>query len=57
MPAACRSGQNGREGMRQLMRDLDQADALADYLAALRLQYKQKRNFIKLLDGLGSTRL
>ncbi|MDP3844741.1 MAG: SWIM zinc finger family protein [Oxalobacteraceae bacterium] len=40
----------------QLMSDLDQRDALADYLAALRIQYKPKRNFIKLLDGIKSTR-
>lgn len=31
--------------------------ALADYLAALRLQYKPKRNFIKLLDGVSSAAL
>lgn len=40
----------------QLMTDLGQAGALADYLVALRLEYKQKRNFIKLLDGMRSTR-
>lgn len=40
----------------QLMSDLEQRDALADYLAALRIQYKPKRNFIKLLDGIKSTR-
>lgn len=40
----------------QLMSDLGQSGALADYLAALRLQYKPKRNFIKLLDGVRGAR-
>lgn len=35
-----------------LMKAQNQLQAFADYLAALRQQYKAKRNFIKLLDGL-----
>jgi len=30
----------------------NQSQEFADYLAALRRQFKPKRNFIKLLDGL-----
>ncbi|NMM28686.1 MAG: hypothetical protein HHJ12_15670 [Glaciimonas sp.] len=40
----------------QLMTGLGQGGALAEYLTALRIQYKQKRNFIKLLDVVSSTR-
>ena len=38
--------------MRKAMLSLDLATEFADYLAALRVEYKRKRNFIKLLDGL-----
>jgi uncharacterized Zn finger protein len=34
-----------------LLRSLNQAPQLASYLAALRSQYRLKRNFVKLLDG------
>jgi hypothetical protein len=39
--------------MRKAMLSLDRATEFDDYLAALREEYKRKRNFIKLLDGLG----
>ena len=35
-----------------LMAAQNQSQEFADYLAALRRQFKPKRNFIKLLDGL-----
>lgn len=38
--------------MRQAMTRLNRATEFEDYLAALRLEYKRKRNFIKLLDAL-----
>ena len=38
--------------MRQAMIRLDRAAEFDDYLAALRVEYKRKRNFIKLLDRL-----
>ncbi len=37
------------------MRPWLQGEAYHEYIAALRLQFKAKRNFIKLLDGLSST--
>jgi uncharacterized Zn finger protein len=36
--------------IRQRMRRMDKATECGDYLAGLRLEYKRKRNFIKLLD-------
>lgn len=36
--------------IRELMGRLDQESEFEDYLAALRVEYKRKRNFIKLLD-------
>jgi uncharacterized Zn finger protein len=38
--------------MRQAMTRLDRATEFDDYLAALRVEYKRKRNFIKLLDAM-----
>ena len=38
--------------MRQAMTRLDRATEFEDYLTALRVDYKRKRNFIKLLDKL-----
>jgi hypothetical protein len=37
--------------MRRAMIRLDRATEFDDYLAALRVEYKRKRNFIKLLDA------
>ena len=37
--------------MRKLMSRLDRAAEFEDYLVALRVEYKRKRNFIKLLDA------
>ena len=34
-----------------MMKPQNQLRAFGDYLAELRLQFKPKRNFIKLLDG------
>ena len=39
-------------GVGRLMRAQDQSRPFSDYLAELRVQFKAKRNFIKLLDGL-----
>jgi uncharacterized Zn finger protein len=36
--------------IRELMSRMDQAAEFRDYLAGLRVEYKRKRNFIKLLD-------
>ena len=36
--------------MRKAMLSLDRTTEFDDYLAALRAEYKRKRNFIKLLD-------
>jgi uncharacterized Zn finger protein len=36
--------------IRELMGRLDRVTEFEDYLAALRVEYKRKRNFIKLLD-------
>ncbi len=38
--------------MRQAMHSLDHESEFDDYVAALRVEYKRKRNFIKLLDKL-----
>jgi len=40
--------------MRRAMTRLDRATEFEDYLAALRVEYKRKRNFIKLLDRLST---
>ena len=40
-----------------LMQALKQARQIGDYLAELRLQFKAKRNFIKLLDGVARSTL
>ncbi len=37
--------------IRELMGRLDRVTEFDDYLAALRVEYKRKRNFIKLLEG------
>lgn len=37
--------------MGNLMRNIDQSREFVDYLAELHAQFKPKRNFIKLLDG------
>ena len=39
------------------MQALKQARQIGDYLAELRLQFKAKRNFIKLLDGVARSTL
>ena len=39
--------------MGRLMKAHDQSRQFSDYLAELRAQFKAKRNFIKLLDGVG----
>jgi uncharacterized Zn finger protein len=36
--------------IRELMSRLDRVTEFEDYLGALRVEYKRKRNFIKLLD-------
>jgi uncharacterized Zn finger protein len=41
--------------IRELMRRLDRVTEFEDYLAALRVEYKRKRNFIKLLDAIESS--
>ena len=38
--------------MRKLVSRLDREHEFDDYLAALRVEYKRKRNFIKLLDAM-----
>jgi uncharacterized Zn finger protein len=38
--------------IRQLMARLDREAEFEDYLVALRFEYKRKRNFIKLLQGI-----
>jgi uncharacterized Zn finger protein len=38
--------------IRELMSRLDRLTEFDDYLAALRVEYKRKRNFIKLLEGI-----
>jgi len=40
--------------IRELMGRLDRVTEFEDYLAALRVEYKRKRNFIKLLDSIKS---
>ena|SRR5688572_1545269 len=40
--------------IRELMARLDRVTEFDDYLAALRVEYKRKRNFIKLLDAIES---
>jgi uncharacterized Zn finger protein len=40
--------------IRELMGRLDRVTEFEDYLAALRVEYKRKRNFIKLLDTIES---
>ena len=40
--------------IRELMGCLDRVTEFEDYLAALRVEYKRKRNFIKLLDTIES---
>jgi len=41
--------------IRELMGRLDRVTEFEDYLAALRIEYKRKRNFIKLLDTIESS--
>ena len=41
--------------IRELMGRLDRVTEFEDYLAALRVEYKRKRNFIKLLDAIESS--
>jgi hypothetical protein len=41
--------------IRDLMDRLDRVTEFEDYLAALRVEYKRKRNFIKLLDKMESS--
>ena len=41
--------------IRELMGRLDRVTEFEDYLAALRVEYKRKRNFIKLLDTIESS--
>jgi len=41
----------------RLMKAQDQSPQFSDYLAELRVQFKAKRNFIKLLDGVGRASL
>lgn len=41
----------------RLMKAQDQSQQFSDYLAELRVQFKPKRNFIKLLDGVGRASL
>ena len=41
----------------RLMKAQDQSRQFGDYLAELRVQFKPKRNFIKLLDGVGRASL
>ena len=38
--------------MRKLMSRLDRTAEFEDYVIALRVEYKRKRNFIKLLEGI-----
>jgi len=38
------------------MHRLDRVTEFDDYLAALRVEYKRKRNFIKLLEGIERSR-
>ena len=38
--------------IRELMCRLDRVTEFEDYLAAIRVEYKRKRNFIKLLEGI-----
>lgn len=38
--------------IRELMVRLERETEFEDYLAALRVEYKRKRNFIKLLQGI-----
>ena len=40
--------------IRELMARLDRVSEFEDYVATLRVQYKRKRNFIKLLDTIES---
>ncbi len=40
--------------IRELMGRLDRVTEFEDYLGALRVEYKRKRNFIKLLDTIES---
>lgn len=40
--------------IRELMGRLDRVTEFEDYLAALRVEYKCKRSFIKLLDAIES---
>ena len=42
--------------IRELMARLESETEFEDYLAALRVEYKRKRNFIKLLDGIERSR-
>jgi uncharacterized Zn finger protein len=42
--------------VRQVMSDLNRQSEFDDYLIALRVEYKRKRNFIKLLDGMWQER-
>jgi uncharacterized Zn finger protein len=41
--------------IRELMGRLDRVTEFEDYLGALRVEYKRKRNFIKLLDAIESS--
>ena len=41
--------------IRELMGRLDRVTEFEDYLGALRVEYKRKRNFIKLLDTIESS--
>lgn len=40
--------------IRELMSRLDRVSEFEDYVEALRVEYKRKRNFIKLLDTIKS---